>query len=79
VTTRAQRNTQSAELLQEGVSCAHAVLHAISAGSMLGALPEDSYARTAHNHATQLLAMLEDNLRAIQTKVDALDADDTEA
>ena len=59
-------------LLQEGVSSAQAVLFAISANSMLSDLPSDPYARNMHNHAMQLLAMLEDNLRAIQAKVDAL-------
>jgi hypothetical protein len=74
MTSTLSRSQQAEHLLQEGVACAEAVLYAISGGNMLGALPADPHERTAHCYATQLLAMLEDNLRAIQMKVDALPA-----
>ena len=66
------RAARAEMLLQDGVSGASAVLFSISAGNMLGGLPADPTERNQHNHATQLLSMLEDCLRAIQQQVDAL-------
>jgi hypothetical protein len=66
------RAARAETLLQDGVAAASAVLFAISAGNMLGGVPADPSERNQHNHATQLLSMLEDSLRAMQQQVDAL-------
>jgi hypothetical protein len=58
-------------LLQEGVSCALATLHAIEGAGLFQALPAEGDA-DQHNHGTALLGMLEDQLRRIQQQVDAL-------
>ncbi|HEX8445832.1 MAG TPA: hypothetical protein VF649_04385 [Sphingomonas sp.] len=60
-------------LLQEGVSCALATVHVIAAAEMFRNLPAEKQAQDEHNHALWLLAMLEDHLRRIQSKVDEMD------
>ncbi|MFC3558864.1 hypothetical protein ACFOKI_15815 [Sphingomonas qilianensis] len=72
MTPTMSRAAQAETLLQEGVSSAQAILFAINASEMLGALPTEPHAVNSHNHARQLLGMLEDNLRVIQAQVDAL-------
>lgn len=59
-------------LLQEGVSCAFATLHAIEGAALLSTLPRDPDAADRHNHGMFLLSMLEDHLRSLQQKVDEL-------
>lgn len=59
-------------LLQEGVSCALATLHAIEGAALLSTLPQDPDAAGRHNHGMFLLSMLEDHLRSLQHKVDEL-------
>ncbi|WP_210359303.1 hypothetical protein [Sphingomonas beigongshangi] len=61
-------------LLQEGVSCALATIHAIHAADLFRDLPADAASQDQHNHGLWLLAMLNDHLRAIQGRVDSIDA-----
>lgn len=67
-TDRIQRES----LLQEGVSCALATVHVISAADLFRDLPEQSTSQDRHNHGLWLLAMLHDQLRRIQQQVDVL-------
>ena len=62
---------QRESLLQEGVSCALATMHAIEAADLFRAVPQGDAAKE-HNHGCSLLAMLDDQLRRIQEQVDAL-------
>jgi hypothetical protein len=55
-------------LLQEGVSCALATLHAIEGADLFGILPEGDKER--HNHGCWLLSMLSSHLADIQQRVD---------
>lgn len=65
---------KQAALLEEGVACARAILHAIEAGDLFRSLPATEDDQAAHNHGCWLLGMLEDHLNGIQRQVGALDA-----
>ncbi len=71
--TTTQRHSRQNSLLQEGVSCALATLHAIEGSDLLTTLPADPDAAGRHNHGLAILHMLEDHLRSLQAQVDALD------
>ena len=58
-------------LLQEGVSCAIATLHAIEGSDLFQAIP-DGDGKEAHGHGCWLLAMLASHLAELQHRVDAL-------
>jgi hypothetical protein len=64
---------KQADLLQEGVSCALATLHAIEGADLFRALPAEKHDQKKHGHASWLLAMLTDQLTRLQEQVDALD------
>lgn len=64
---------QSSSLLQEGVSCALATLNAIASADLFRDLPAETEAHAHHNNGLWLLSMLEDHLRRLQQRVDALD------
>jgi hypothetical protein len=59
-------------LLQGGVSCALATLHAIDAAGLFDALPSEPADRDRHEHGVTLLHMLGDQLRRIQQQVNEL-------
>ncbi|RDE05578.1 hypothetical protein [Sphingomonas aracearum] len=67
-------DVQRTAVLQEGVSCALATVHAINAADLFRDLPADPASQDRHNHGLWLLAMLNDHLRRIQEQVDTLDA-----
>ena len=65
---------QRESLLQEGVSCALATIHVINAADLFRDLPADAASQDQHNHGLWLLAMLNDQLRMIQRRVDSINA-----
>ncbi len=62
-------------ILQEGVSCAIATLHAIEGSDLFRAIPEGD-GKEAHGHGCWLLAMLVSHLSDLQQRVDALSEPD---
>ncbi len=64
---------QQLNLLQDGLSCAAAILFAIEAGDLFKALPADPQDHDQHNHGCVMLGMLGDRLRSVQAQVDTFD------